>query len=97
MPTVLQAQLDDPTRPPGHRLVFPGGKKATTERFTLSSVRISSVRRSAIVNDRTVEAGDIVNGAKVVAIYSSSVKLSKQGKVFTVKLIEQVLNKVKIR
>ena len=97
MSTALQAQLDDPTRPPGHRLFFPGGKKATTERFTLSSIRISSVRRSAIMNDRTVEAGDTVNGAKVVAIYSSSVKLRKQGKVFTVKLIEQVLNKVKIR
>lgn len=97
MSTVLHAQLDDPTRPPDHRLIFPGGKKATIERFTLSSVRISAVRRSAIVNDRTVEAGDTINGAKVVAIYSSSVKLRKQGKIFTVKLIPQVLNKIKIR
>ena len=28
MPALVQAQLDDPTRPPGYRLVLPGGKKA---------------------------------------------------------------------
>ena len=97
MPTALHAQLEDPTRPPGHNLIFPGIKKATTERFTLSSVRISPARRSAVVNDRTVEAGDTINGAKVIAIYSSSVKFKKQDKVFTVKLIAQVLNKIKAR
>lgn len=95
-PTVLQAQLDDPTRPPGYRLVLPGGKKATSDRFFLSSVRISSIRRSAIVNDRSVETGDTINGAKVVAIYPSSIKLSKQGKLFIVKLVSQIIKKTKL-
>ena len=97
VPMTLQAQLDDPTRPPGYRLVLPGGKKATTIRFSLSSVRISSTRRSAVVNDRSVEAGDLINGAKVVAIYPSSVKLKKQGKTFTVRLISQVMKKTRTR
>jgi len=98
VPVTLQAQLDDPTRPPGYRLVLPGGKKAATvDRFSLSSVRISLTRRSAIVNDRSVESGDMVNGAKVVAIYPSSVKLKKQGKIFTVRLISQVVKKTRTR
>jgi MSHA biogenesis protein MshK len=92
------AQLDDPTRPPGYRLVLPGGKKAATKTYySLSSVRISKMRRSAVVNDRSVETGDMVNGAKVVAIYPSSVKLSKKGKTFTVRLISQVIKKTRIR
>lgn len=98
MPIVVQAQLDDPTRPPGHRLVLPGGKKAaTTTHYLLSSVRISKMRRTAIVNDRSVELGDTVNGAKVVAIYPSSVKLKKQGKIFTVRLLSQIVKKVRLR
>lgn len=90
------AQLDDPTRPPGHRLILPGGKKAATAiPFSLTSVRISSSRRSAIVNDRSVETGDIINGAQVIAIYPSEVKLKKQGKIFTVRLLSQVVKKTR--
>ena len=98
VPITLQAQLDDPTRPPGHRLILPSSQKSasTTVYYSLSSVRISSARRSAIVNDRSVETGDLVNGAKVVAIYPSSVKLKKQGKVFTVRLISPIMKKTRI-
>lgn len=98
VPITLKAQLDDPTRPPGHRLVLPGGKKANAAiRYSLTSVRISSARRTAVVNDRSVEPGDIINGAKVVAIYPSSVKLKKQGKTFTLRLVSQVVKKTRIR
>ena len=95
---VAQAQLDDPTRPPGHRLVLPGGEQAAAGmRFSLSSVRISSIRRSAIINDRSVETGDVINGAKVVAIYPAAVKLKKQGKIFTVRLVSNSIKKTRIR
>ena len=97
-PMALQAQLDDPTRPPGYRLALPGGKVAARAvRYSLSSVRISSLHRSAVVNDRSVEQGDIINGAKVVAINPSSVKLKKQGKTFTVNLVSQIIKKRNIR
>lgn len=90
----VQAQLDDPTRPPGYRLVLPGGQKAAAKTgFSLSSVRISPTRRSAVVNDRLVEPGDTVNGAKVVAIYPSAVKLKKKDKIFTVRLISSISKK----
>lgn len=95
-PITIQAQLDDPMRPPGYRLILPGGSKvAKTTYFSLSSVRISATRRTAIVNDRSVESGDTVNGAKVVAIYPSSVKLKKQGKIFTIRLISQIMKKTR--
>ena len=90
------AQLDDPTRPPGFRLVLPGGKTAAGKRqYFLTAVRISKIRRLAIVNDRTVETGDMVNGARVIAIYPASVKLKKQGKTFTVRLLSQVVKKIR--
>ena len=96
--TNVLAQLDDPTRPPGYRLVLPGGQKASTKsHYLLSSVRISKMRRTAVVNDRSVETGDVVNGAKVIAIYPSSVKLSKQGKAFTIRLLSQVIKKTQVR
>jgi len=98
LPLAAQAQLNDPTRPPGHRLVLPSRKKAATAtRFLLSSVRISKTRRTAVVNDHSVETGDTVNGAKVVAIYPSSVKLKKQGKTFNVRQVSQLVKKVRIR
>ena len=97
LPVVVQAQLDDPMRPPGYRLVLPSGQKAASAiiRYSLSSVRISSTRRSAVINDRSVEVGDKVNAAKVVAIYPSSVKLKKQGKIFTVRLLSRISKKTR--
>lgn len=96
LPVIVQAQLDDPTRPPGYRLALPAGQKAAgVIRYSLSSVRISATRRSAVINDRTVEVGDNIHAAKVVAIYPSSVKLKKQGKVFTVRLLSRISKKVR--
>lgn len=88
------AQLDDPMRPPGHRLFVPGQKNSSTSvRYTVSMVQISSLRRTAIVNNRLVEVGDVVRGAKILGIYPSSVKLRKQGKTFTVKLLSRGIKK----
>lgn len=88
------AQLDDPMRPPGHRLSVPEQKKASVAtRYSLSLVQISSLRRSAVVNDRLVEVGDKVSGAKIIAIYPSSVKLRKKDKVFTIKLLSRAVKK----
>ncbi len=94
----VQAQLDDPTRPPGYRLALPGGKHAAvTTRYIVSAIRLSSNRRSAVINDRLVETGEKINGAKVIAIYPSAVKLKKQGKIFTVRLISRISKKLRMR
>jgi len=88
------AQLDDPMRPPGHRLFVPGQKKSSVSvRYSVSMVQISSLRRTAIVNNRLVEVGDMVSGAKILGIYPSSVKLRKKGKTFTIKLLSRRIKK----
>ena len=101
IPMAAYAQLDDPTRPPGYRLVLPGGKKAAAKkqvtRFVLTSVFISPSRRTAIINDKSVGVGDYVNGTKVVAINPSSVMLSRAGKRFTIRLHNQVVKKSRSR
>lgn len=92
----VSAQLDDPTRPPGYALKIPGQKRAAAEiRYTLYLVQISASRRSAIINNRFVEMGGYVNGAKVIDIYPSSVKLKKKGKIFTIKMLSQGIKKTK--
>lgn len=98
LPGTLFAQLDDPTRPPGFRLVLPGGKTAAAEmKYILSSIRISSLRRLAVVNDKSVEAGDMVNGAEVIAILPAAVKLKKNGQVFSIRLVSQVVKKTRVQ
>ena len=88
------AQYDDPMRPPGYRLIKPGKTPvALKRRYTLSFIQYSSLRRSAIINDRLVGVGSRVGGAKVIAINPSSVKLKKNGKVFTVKLLSKNIKK----
>ena len=90
----VSAQYDDPMRPPGYRLIKPGKNPIAFERrYALSFVQISSLRRSAIINDRLVGVGSRVDGAKVIAIEPSSVKLKKNGKVFTVKLLSKNIKK----
>lgn len=90
----VAAQFDDPMRPPGYRIFKPGQKSVSlARRYTLSFVRISSSRRSAIINDRLVEIGNRVSGARVIAIYPSSVKLKKKGKVFTIKILSKSIKK----
>jgi len=98
LPGTLFAQLDDPTRPPGFRLVLPGGKAAVAEmKYILSSVRISPLRRLAVINDKSVEAGDMVNGAEVIAILPGAVKLKKKGQIFTIRLLSQVVKKTRVQ
>jgi hypothetical protein len=99
VPVLVQAQLDDPTRPPGYRLVLPGGKKAgkTSSHFSLSSVYISSTRRVAVINDHRVESGEFINGAKVLAIQPAAVILQKQGRTFTVRLLSQAVKKTRVQ
>lgn len=94
----LQAQLDDPTRPPGYPLTLPGGKKSLKEiSYTLSSVYISASRRTAVINNKSVELGGYVGNAKVIAILPSSVKLKRRGKIFSVRLLSQVVKKTPAR
>lgn len=91
----LWAQLDDPTRPPGMKKVYASSvTRSQKRRWVLSSILISSVRRVAVINGRSVSRGDQVAGAKVMEILPSEVRLRSKGKVFGVRLLSGQVKKV---
>jgi hypothetical protein len=86
-------QLDDPTRPPGHRLVLPGGARSTVTTWRVSAIYLSAGQRSAIINGRLVRTGSRVGGARVVEILANRVWLKKNGQRFAVPLITDKIKK----
>ncbi len=54
--------------------------------FRLSGVLYDNQRSLAIINDRVVEEGALINGAKLLEIQLNSVKLSLNGEEFTLKI-----------
>ena len=72
----LQAALEDPTRPPtATPTVYASPKKHSRPRWVLSSTLVSAQRRTAVVNDKVVARGDRINGARVISIEPSAVRL----------------------
>lgn len=86
-----QSASQDPTRPP----VFDGpaaastAVKASAPRWRLSSTIVARDRRSAVINDQVVVAGDNIAGARVVEIEAAKVTLSANGKQIVLSLIEK--------
>ena len=88
-----QAQLDDPTRPPGYRLVLPGGKQARGAHYDLQAVRISAEQKVAMINGRYFREGQWVSGAQLMDIQSAYVTLQKNGKRFDIRLVTNNVDK----
>jgi len=88
--TSLYANLDlpDPTRPGNLVPQVAMLPMSLVKQFKLNSVLISSQRRVAIINDKSVEVGDSVNGATVKQIEKSRVELVKQGTRFSLSLVD---------
>jgi len=79
-----EAQRRDPLRPPG------AVQQATRSTFDADAWRLAYTlvadgRRVAIINDRTVRAGDWVGGARVLAIERGSARLDYRGRKFTIR------------
>lgn len=89
MPSVAQA-LADPTRPPNAAgaPVDVSGSAASSP--VLQSILLSPNRRLALIDGRTVQVGDRVGDARVVAIDVDSVKLRGGGGVTVMKLLPEV-------
>ena len=90
----VQAQLDDPTRPAN---IVAGSVLLTDEvaaSWDLSSILISPQRRVAIINGNTVQAGEILAGAKVLRINETNVKLKYRGEVIVLKLFPRSIKAV---
>ncbi len=57
--------------------------KASLEQGWLTSIVYSEENASAMVSDRIVHEGDMVDGYKVVKIHRDKVEFEKDGKIFT--------------
>jgi len=73
---------NDPMRPP----MSSASVKQAAPAWILSSVLISEDRHIAVINQSPVYEGGMINGAKVLKIYSDRVRLSTADKSFYIKL-----------
>jgi MSHA biogenesis protein MshK len=89
MPSLLA--MEDPTRPPTARATssYVPAKKRQGPRWVLNSTLISSDRRTAVINDRVVAQGDQINGATVVSIQPSAVRLRDNGREVTLVMLKK--------
>lgn len=76
--------MRDPLRPPGWD-ASGGGDGFDAGAWRLASTLIAEGRRVAIVNGRAVRAGDVVGGARVLAIAPGRVELDYRGRRFTIR------------
>lgn len=97
--SVVQAEFFDPMQPPAFALYkykmetqpqpTPGSTSSTRPRpqpLVLNSILYSGQRQHAIINNRIVKKGDMVDGAKLIQLLPDRVKLVKKGKVVELSL-----------
>ncbi len=86
----LQAALEDPTRPPSVTTTASASpQKIQRPRWVLTSTLISAQRRTAVINDIVVSRGDRINGAKVINIQPSTVRLRIGGRKITLMMLKK--------
>ncbi|MBH1984768.1 MAG: MSHA biogenesis protein MshK [Burkholderiales bacterium] len=94
-PGVFAQALVDPTRPPDAAPVPASAASAGAARPQLQSVLISNRpggRRLAVIDGRSVRAGDKVGGAVVVSIGEASVVLRRGKTLETLRLYPQAVD-----
>lgn len=83
--------LEDPTRPPTatSSSIHVNNKSERGPRWTLHSTLVSSDRRTAVINNRVVSLGDRINGATVVSIQPSEVRLRDKNREVTLMMLKK--------
>jgi len=85
----LQAALKDPTRPPtATTAISSTPEKTQRPRWILTSTLVSAQRRTAVINDTVVSHGDRINGAKVINIQPTAVRLRVGRREITVMILK---------
>jgi len=79
--------LDDPTRPPGHPL--PSSGKARVRGWHLTGIWIRDGQRLALINGRLVRPGQHIDGAQLLTVGPTAVRLRKGERIITVRLLSR--------
>jgi len=90
--TVIPSQADweDPTRPPTTTVVFSTPPvKTQRPQWVLTSTLVSAQRNTAVINDTVVSRGDRINGAKIMSIQPSVVRLHINGQDITLMMLKK--------
>lgn len=87
--TATQAELRDPTRPPGYRNGAGSQQQAVTgdKGLRLSGIISGPGGNSAVINGRRLRPGHSVDGARVLAVTPELVKIERNGNRFTMELL----------
>lgn len=90
-PALAQATaLPDPTRPADVTLSSPRSGSVSTSGPVLQSTLISPARRTAMIDGRTVAVGDRVHGATVIDIQPYEVRINKNGRDTSLRLLPRL-------
>lgn len=86
---ICQADLRDPTRPPGYRMAGDRQKSEPdqSDRLQLSGIISGPGGNSAVINGRRLRPGSSIAGARVLAVTPKSVKIERNGNRFTMQLL----------
>ena len=75
----------DPLRPPDYQREQTTQPRFNADAWQLASTLVSGSRRVARINGQSVQPGDTVGGARVLAIHNGRVRLDYRGRQFTVR------------
>jgi hypothetical protein len=92
VPVFAEPGVVDPMRPPNVREITSGSTAVRHQGWIVSEILISPGRQLAVVNGHIVKVGNVVNGARVNAIYGNAVELVVNGESV---LVEPVLRDIK--
>ena len=97
--SVLHAEIFDPMQPPAFALykfrlekqpqLSPAGPtdlKPGSRVLVLNSILYSGQRQHAIINNKIVKKGDVVDGAKLIQLLPDKARLIRKGKVIELSL-----------
>lgn len=86
--TFAYANLHDPTCPPGMTPPYNGSTRGDLQ---IQSIMITANQKTVIIGDRHLTIGDIIMGAKIVAIDQDTVTLQGQSGQFTIALFHPIV------
>lgn len=93
--SITAVALEDPTQPPDFVSSGNATSSAQLPRWVVSSILISKDRHLAVVNGKTVKRGEEIDGARVVSISPTAVRLRSSVETFIVKLLPAQVKSVR--